>query len=836
MPPGDPRGYDRARALRALLRARPDAALSPDDIRLLEETQTPAALGDFAARAAAQMQPPAVAPGPDMRLAQAPVPAGADPTVSDVAAAYGPGSAAARGAAIQQGGTPYSPEAALAERLFVRPEARQPAPAPDAFSPRTPAPAAPQAATVTGGTTRARQIPHGGVTGRPVEGPADQAALVEGLGPAQGALGGLANPSPPRGGTEGILSLAGHDAAGIVVDVPGVGQTRIPWEALRDDEGIRAFFGGILTRGVTGDTGIGPDGSLSLSAAGSARLEGLTREYLARLRAGQGAAGPGGPRMDASVRSRVTVPGEASPESLAMLAGAIGDERGARAGHDAATLAVSAGQEGAGAALGGAQTAAALEQEARLRERSQRLQEAFQGVQRRIEDVGQMRVNVDEALGGFGGRMTAAIAVALGQLGSALGGGENAALALINQAVDRNLAAQRSNIEAARGDVSARQNALQQMRGLLGDEAASEDAARAMHLTAISTRLNGVLAGLTGEERAAAIRLRDAVQTLAQRAQAVAQERAANSSRFDTTYRVRGSAPAVMAQVQGIQGMGARPAAVPAGQAPAPAASGGTRQTPAGSGGARALPGRSRGAGFSLRGAQLASASDATAAFDALAENRPPPLPPGLRPIRRDGVPDPGWLATFQRNTQTGQERTQYRDLTTAVRLWTTWVPEILRVNQQFHAEASDAEARVAHARQMAGILRREVVHMMSGAAFTPAEREEYLNALPDPNAIDASNVTEMWNTLENRWAGFARSWVARATVGLNNFGLEPDTAARIDPQDIPLIQRAQEAARAPARAAEDESGFTARDAASLTPLGAAFDAFEGLRRWYAEE
>ena len=72
----------------------------------------------------------------------------------------------------------------------------------------------------------------------------------------------------------------------------------------------------------------------------------------------------------------------------------------------------------------------------------------------------------------------AGIAVALGQFGASLTGGQNAALGIINNMIDRDIQAQRDEIENARADLDVTKNRMAFLRQEMGDSQAAEDRAK----------------------------------------------------------------------------------------------------------------------------------------------------------------------------------------------------------------------------------------------------------------------------------------------------------------------------------------------------------------------
>lgn len=151
---------------------------------------------------------------------------------------------------------------------------------------------------------------------------------------------------------------------------------------------------------------------------------------------------------------------------------------------------------------------------------------AFDNTIRRVQE---QRIDPEGFFGGdFGRRIGAGILVALGQFAAGLTGGENAALGIINRAIDRNLESQRANMQNAREGARLEGQALSQFQNLLGDERAAEDAARAAHLAAVQSRLQGMIASARPDQVASLQKLSNAIQA----AQAAAQQAAADRGRW----------------------------------------------------------------------------------------------------------------------------------------------------------------------------------------------------------------------------------------------------------------------------------------------------------------
>lgn len=186
--------------------------------------------------------------------------------------------------------------------------------------------------------------------------------------------------------------------------------------------------------------------------------------------------------------------------------------------------------------------AARTQQEEARREadRQAQLTQRMDAFNRSIQDVAAGQVDPEGFFGNdFGRRAGAAVAVALGQLGSMLGGGPNVALQTINSAIERNIAAQERNLQI-RGQAAGLQGqALAQYRTLMGDDRAAQEAARAAHLAAVEARLNGRLASAAPEQLAGIQALRDRVAEARAAAEQAARDRGAFSIATEITSTQR---------------------------------------------------------------------------------------------------------------------------------------------------------------------------------------------------------------------------------------------------------------------------------------------------------
>lgn len=107
----------------------------------------------------------------------------------------------------------------------------------------------------------------------------------------------------------------------------------------------------------------------------------------------------------------------------------------------------------------------------------------YQGAQDELENT---KIDVNAAYGGAGQRILSAIAVAMGAFGASITGGPNYALQIVNDRINRELDAQRSELDKKKGKVSELGRLMQRNETLLGDATAARDLARAQTYKALA--------------------------------------------------------------------------------------------------------------------------------------------------------------------------------------------------------------------------------------------------------------------------------------------------------------------------------------------------------------
>ena len=218
-------------------------------------------------------------------------------------------------------------------------------------------------------------------------------------------------------------------------------------------------------------------------------------------------------------------------------------------------------------------------------ERMETQREGLAALEQLNQQVMNQRINPERFFTsrGSSARFSAAASVALGTLSQALTPGlQNAALSIIDNAIERDIGAQVENLRNAQQGVTRQRGILQDLRLMYNDELAARTALRAMYLTAAERRIEALRASTTSEnQRVGAQRLAQAL--LVQRAQAAADlaERI-GSVRVIERVTMRGHANSAaasrrigrmmgQASVPGINAVRAREGLAPIEVTPAPA-------------------------------------------------------------------------------------------------------------------------------------------------------------------------------------------------------------------------------------------------------------------------
>lgn len=125
---------------------------------------------------------------------------------------------------------------------------------------------------------------------------------------------------------------------------------------------------------------------------------------------------------------------------------------------------------------------AAIERE----RRRQLVEETTQKLDAANKALDESKIDIEAAYGGAAGRIFAGLAVALGSFGASMTGGPNYAMQLVNQRIDREIDAQKTELEKKKGKVSQLGQLLQRNEGLLGDAEQARRLAKAQTFKALA--------------------------------------------------------------------------------------------------------------------------------------------------------------------------------------------------------------------------------------------------------------------------------------------------------------------------------------------------------------
>lgn len=125
---------------------------------------------------------------------------------------------------------------------------------------------------------------------------------------------------------------------------------------------------------------------------------------------------------------------------------------------------------------------AAIERE----RRRQLVEETTQKLDAANKALDDSKIDIEAAYGGAAGRIFAGLAVALGSFGASLTGGPNYAMQLVNQRIDREIDAQKTELEKKKGKVTQLGQLLQRNEGLLGDADQARRLAKAQTFKALA--------------------------------------------------------------------------------------------------------------------------------------------------------------------------------------------------------------------------------------------------------------------------------------------------------------------------------------------------------------
>jgi hypothetical protein len=243
-------------------------------------------------------------------------------------------------------------------------------------------------------------------------------------------------------------------------------------------------------------------------SSGAYDLTGATPSRMGRgASPGRGApgGGSGAPRREPSLDELMVGPNGLQPMGIDDLAGGSrGLNEARRLGQwqtDIAADRARIGQEGAEQARQaveeGERRRVELEQDRRAAEFASR-----DRYRRALERVQAMQVDPSRFFRDGGNVIGAAIAVGLGAVGNAIAGntGPNAAMELIQQTIDRDIEAQRSNIANAQAGLDGERTLVAEVAREFESREAAEQAARAAMLQQVEARVGEMLAGVASDE------------------------------------------------------------------------------------------------------------------------------------------------------------------------------------------------------------------------------------------------------------------------------------------------------------------------------------------------
>jgi hypothetical protein len=121
----------------------------------------------------------------------------------------------------------------------------------------------------------------------------------------------------------------------------------------------------------------------------------------------------------------------------------------------------------------------------RLQQRNDAAKKADDSYQLAQKELDGTKIDVDKAYGGAAGRIFAGLAVALGSFGASLTGGPNYAMQIVNDRINRELDAQKTELEKKKGKVTELGRMLERNERLLGDAQAARNLTLAQSYTAL---------------------------------------------------------------------------------------------------------------------------------------------------------------------------------------------------------------------------------------------------------------------------------------------------------------------------------------------------------------
>jgi hypothetical protein len=303
-----------------------------------------------------------------------------------------------------------------------------------------------------------------------------------GVSPAQPAAPGPVQSLPPQPQYGGMSEFVGIESGGVSRMV----SPQLTAESLAPISGGPAPISrgqltpqqeALLRETETRVTGSRMTPGPSFGAPGQAPAAGQAPGLIVGRRGGGG----GGRQLRETATTRQTIQGRASPGTVAAIeeATAAADVEGRLAEEAQREEAVQAIERSRSIAKESeiADQAAIIQE----RERQGRAQDAQRRIAEAEQEIADTNVQpfTDRSTGS---KIVAALAIGLGQFGSALTGGPNAALEVVNEQIDRDIALQREALGRRADRVAGMRTAYGVMLDRFGDERTAEAATRAVML------------------------------------------------------------------------------------------------------------------------------------------------------------------------------------------------------------------------------------------------------------------------------------------------------------------------------------------------------------------
>jgi hypothetical protein len=217
---------------------------------------------------------------------------------------------------------------------------------------------------------------------------------------------------------------------------------------------------------------------------------------------------PSAPRMAMRTQQQITQTGTAEQRADIMAQADLGGQQQLAGAEAAAQVGIERATAEATTIATGLEEQEKLmrmqQQKERIREErinraGQQLQETFDNLEKQEIDPNRFYARMDT-----GAQVAAGLAIGLGAVGQALMGlADNPAMATINRAIDRDIEAQKMDLEKARGSAQVASSIYSQMRDQFADERTATEATRAAMLKLVDVRLQKIASSTKSKELAA---------------------------------------------------------------------------------------------------------------------------------------------------------------------------------------------------------------------------------------------------------------------------------------------------------------------------------------------